>query len=182
MSSNDNDKAIHTAASVQRSRRGVTPAVCTATGAETPLNIPNCPSTRASKKSMIHVDVTTAKVTTTTRRNKATPAPKHPETVNGAKDKGTPTLMQLKCPPEVETQPNSTTEVTQTLLQLKDPPVFETWQHGTPDAALTLLRLKEAPEIDMLQHATASSIASQLKDDDDYNSCSDWAVAAASAG
>jgi hypothetical protein len=34
----------------------------------------------------------------------------------------------------------------------------------------------------MLQHATASSIASQLKDDDDYNSCVEWAVAAASAG
>jgi hypothetical protein len=34
----------------------------------------------------------------------------------------------------------------------------------------------------MLQHANASSIASQLKDNDDYNSCVDWAVAAASAG
>ncbi len=79
-------------------------------------------------------------------------------------------------------QQNSTTEVTQTLSQLKDPPVFETWQHGSPDAALTLSWLKEAPEIDTLQHATASSIASQLKDDDDYNSCVDWAVAAASAG
>jgi hypothetical protein len=54
--------------------------------------------------------------------------------------------------------------------------------YGTPDAALTLLRLKEAPEIDTLQHATASSIASQLKDDEDYNSCVKWAVAAASAG
>ncbi len=84
--------------------------------------------------------------------------------MDGAKDKDTPTLMQLKCPPEVETQQNSTTEVTQTLLQLKDPPVFETWQHGTPDAALTLFWLKEAPEIDTLQHATTSSIASQLKD------------------
>ena len=90
--------------------------------------------------------------------------------------------MQIKCPPEVKTQQNSTTEVTQTLSQLKDLPVFVTWQHGTPDAALTLSRLKEAPEIDTLQHATASSIASQLKDDNDYNSCVDWAVAAASAG
>jgi hypothetical protein len=90
--------------------------------------------------------------------------------------------MQLECPPEVEKQQNFTTEVTQTLLQLKDPPVFETWQHGTPDAVLTLLQLKEAPEIDMLQHATASSIASQLKDNNDYNSCVEWAVAAASAG
>jgi hypothetical protein len=44
------------------------------------------------------------------------------------------------------------------------------------------LRLNEAPEIDTLQHATASSIASQLKDDNDYNSCVDWTVAAASAG
>ncbi len=60
--------------------------------------------------------------------------------------------------------------------------MFETWQHGTPDAALTSSWLKEAPEIDMLQHATASSIASQLKDDYDYNSCVEWAVAAASAG
>ncbi len=102
--------------------------------------------------------------------------------MDGAKDKDTPTLMQLECPPEVKTQQNSTTEVTQTLSQLKDPPVFETWQHGTSDAALTLLQLKEAPEIDTLQHATTSSIASQLKDDDGYNSCVEWAVAAASAG
>jgi hypothetical protein len=182
MSSINNDKAIHTAASVQRTRWGVTPAVCTATGAETPLSNPNCPSTKASKKSMIHVDVTTAKVTTTTHRNKATPALEHPATVDGAKDKDTPTLMQLKCPPEVKMQQNSTTEVTQTLLQLKDPPVFETWQHGTPDAALTLSWLKKAPEIDTQQHATTSSISSQLKNDDDYNSCVDWAVAAASAG
>ncbi len=116
------------------------------------------------------------------RRNKATPALENPATVDGAKDKDTPTLMQLKCHPEVEMQQNSTTEVTQTLSQLKDPPVFETWQHGTPDDALTLLRLKEPPEIDMLQHATASSIASQLKDDNDYNSCVQWSVAAASAG
>jgi hypothetical protein len=131
---------------------------------------------------MIHVDATTAKVTTTTRRKKATPALEHPATVDSAKDKETPTLMQLKCPPEVNMQQNSTTEVTQTLLQLKDPPVFETWQHGTPDAALTLLRLNEAPEIDTLQHATASSITFQLKDNNDYNSCVEWAVAAASAG
>jgi hypothetical protein len=131
---------------------------------------------------MIHIDVTTAKVTTTMRRNKATPILENPATVDGAKDKDTPTLMQLKCPPEVKTQQISTTEVTQTLLQLKDLPVFETWQQGTPDAALTLSWLKEAPEIDTLYHATASSIASQLKDDDNYNSCVDWAVAAASAG
>ena len=109
---NDNNKAIHTAASVRRSRRGVTPAVCTATGAETPLNNPNHPSTRASKKMMIHVDVATAKITTTTRRNKATRALENPATVDGAKDKDTPPLMQLKCPPEVRTQQNSTTEVT----------------------------------------------------------------------
>ena len=102
--------------------------------------------------------------------------------MDGAKDKDTPTLMQLECPPEVEMQQTSTTEVTQTLSQLKDPPVFETWQHGTPDAALTLSQLKEAPEIDTVQHATASSIASQLKDNNDYNSCVKWAVAAASAG
>ncbi len=107
-------------------------------------------------------------------RNKATPALENPATVDGARDKDTPTMVQLKCPPEVRMQQNSTTEVTQTLLQLKDPPVFKTWQHGTPDAALTLSQLKEAPEIDMLQHATASSIASQLKDDDDYNSCVVW--------
>ncbi len=79
--------------------------------------------------------------------------------------------MQLKCSPEVKTQQNATTEVSQILSQLKDPPVFETWQHGTPDAALTLSRLKEAPDIDTLQHATASTIASQLKDNNDYNSC-----------
>jgi hypothetical protein len=83
MSSNDNDKTIHTAASVQRSRWGVTLAVCTATGAETPLNNPNRPSTRASKKLSFHVDVATAKVTTTTCRNKATPALEHPATVDG---------------------------------------------------------------------------------------------------
>ncbi len=115
-------------------------------------------------------------------QKKATPALEHPATVDGAKDKDTPTLMQLECPPEVEMQQNSTTEVTQTLSQLKDPPVFETWQHGTPDAALTLSQLKEAPEIDTLQHATASSIASQLKEDDDYNSCVEWVVASAGAG
>jgi hypothetical protein len=50
MLSSDNNKAIHTAASVRCTRRGVTSPVCTATGAETPLNNPNCPSTRASKK------------------------------------------------------------------------------------------------------------------------------------
>jgi hypothetical protein len=96
---------------------------------------------------MIHVDATSAKVTTTTRRKKATPPLGHPATVDSAKDKDTLTLMQLKCPPEVKTHKNSTTEVTQTLSQLKDSPVFETWQHGTPDAALTLSRLKEAPEM-----------------------------------
>jgi hypothetical protein len=87
MSSNDNDKSIHTAASVRRSRRGVT-----ATGAKTPLNNPNCHSTRASKKSMILVDAITEKVTTTTH----------------SKNQVTPNLMQLKCPPEVET-PNTVT-------------------------------------------------------------------------
>jgi hypothetical protein len=66
--------------------------------------------------------------------------------------------------------------------QIKNYPVFEIRQHGTPDAALTLSWHKEAPEIDMLQHATTSSIVSQLKDDDDYNSFVEWAVAAASAG
>ncbi len=90
MLSNDNDKAIHTAASVWCTRRGVTPPVYTTTGAETPLNNPNCPSTRASKKMVIHVDATTAKVTTTTRRKKATPANEHPATADGAKDKDTP--------------------------------------------------------------------------------------------
>jgi hypothetical protein len=158
MSSNDNNKAIHTAASVRRSRRGVT-----ATGAKTPLNNPNHPSTRASKKSMIHA--TTDKVTTTTHHKKPTNAFEHPGTVVGANDKATPTLMQLKCPQEVETSLNSTTEVNQTQSQLKEPPVFEIWEHGTPDAALTLSRLKEAPEIDKLQHATASSITSQRQDD-----------------
>jgi hypothetical protein len=182
MLSNDNDKTIYTAASMRCTRRGVTPPVCTVAVADTPLNSPNCPSTRASKKMTIHVDATTAKVTITARRKKTTPALEHPASVDGAKDKDTPTLMQLECPPEVNTQLNSTTEVTQTLSQLKDPPVFETWQHATPDAALTLSRLKGAPEIKTLQHATASSIASQLKDNNDYNSCVKWAVAAASAG
>jgi hypothetical protein len=116
------------------------------------------------------------------RRKKATPALEQPAAVDGTNDKETPTLMQLKCPPEVKTQPNSTTEVTQTLSQLKDPPVYETSQHGTPDAALTLLRLKEAPEINTLHPATTSSITSQLKDNNAYNSCVEWAVAAASAG
>jgi hypothetical protein len=121
------------------------------------------------------------KITTTTCRKKATPALEHPATVDGKTDKDFLTLMQLLCPPEVKMHLNSTTEVTQTLLQFKDPPVFETRQHGTPDAALTLSWLKEAPEIDTLQHATASSIASQLKHDNDYYSCVMWAVAAASA-
>jgi hypothetical protein len=76
------------------------------------------PSTRASKKSMIHVDVATAKVTTTTCCNKATPALEHSAAVDGAKDKDTPTLMQLKCPPEVAMQQNPPTEVIQTLSQL----------------------------------------------------------------
>ncbi len=57
MSSNDNNAAIHTAASVRRTRRGVTPPVSTATGAETPLNNPNCPSTTASKKLTIHASI-----------------------------------------------------------------------------------------------------------------------------
>jgi hypothetical protein len=74
-------------------------AVFTATGAETPLNNPTFPSTKASKISMIHVDVTTDKVTTTMRCNKATPALEHPATADGTKDKDTLTLMQLKCPP-----------------------------------------------------------------------------------
>jgi hypothetical protein len=99
MSLIDNDKAIHTAASLQRTRRGVSLPVITATVAETPLNNPNCPSTRASKKMTIHGDATTAKVTTTTHHKKATPALENPATVDGAKDKDTPTLMQLKCPP-----------------------------------------------------------------------------------
>ncbi len=58
--------------------------------------------------------------------------------------------------------------------------MFETWQHATPDESLTLLQLKDPPEIKTLNHATTSSTASQLKDDD-YNSCVEWAVAAASA-
>jgi hypothetical protein len=69
MSSNDNNKTIHTAASVRCSRRGVT-----ATGAKTPLNNLNRPSTRASKKLMILVDAITDGVTTTTRRKKPTNA------------------------------------------------------------------------------------------------------------
>jgi hypothetical protein len=108
---NDNNKAIHTAASMRRTRRDVAPPVDTVTGAETPLNNPNRPSTRASKKSTIHGDATTTKVTTTTRCKKATPALEHPATVDGAKDKDTITLMQLKCPPEVKTQQNATNEV-----------------------------------------------------------------------
>jgi hypothetical protein len=174
MLSNDNDKATNTAASGWRTKQGITPPVGTATRVETPLNNPNHPNTKASKKLMINGDATTTKVTTTTHHKKATPALKNPATVDVAKDKDTSTLMQLKGPPEVEMQQNATTEDTQTLPQFKDPPVFETWQHGTPDAALTLLRLKDAPEIETLQHATVSSIASQLKDDSDYNSCVDW--------
>jgi hypothetical protein len=46
---NDNNKAIHTAASVRHTRWGVTTPAGTATGAETPLNNPNYPSTRAKK-------------------------------------------------------------------------------------------------------------------------------------
>ncbi len=72
-----------------------------------------------------HGDATAAKVTTTTRRKKPTPALEHPATVDGTKDKDTLTLMQLKCPPKVKMQQNATTEVTQTRSQLKDPPVFE---------------------------------------------------------
>jgi hypothetical protein len=168
MSSNDKVKSIHTAASVQRSRRGVT-----ATGAKTRLNNPNHHSTRASKKSTILVDAITDKVTTTTDSKKPTNAFENPGTVVGANDKATPNLMQLKCPPEVETRLNATTEVNQTQSQLKQPLVFKTWEHGTPDAALTLSWLKEAPEIDKLQHATATSITSQLQDNNDYNSCVD---------
>ena len=115
MPSNDNNKATNTAALGRHTKRGVTPPVGTATGVETPLNNPNCFSTRASKKSTIHGDATTTKVTTTTRRKKATPALKHPATVDGAKDKDTPTLMQLKCSPEVKMQQNATNEVIQTL-------------------------------------------------------------------
>jgi hypothetical protein len=55
---------------------------------------------------------------------KVTPALEHPATVDGTKDKDTPTLMQLKCPPEVKMQQNATTEVIQTLSELKNPPVF----------------------------------------------------------
>jgi hypothetical protein len=53
--SNDNNKATNTAASVRHIRQGVSPPVSTATGAETPLNNPNCPSTRASKNQQIMV-------------------------------------------------------------------------------------------------------------------------------
>jgi hypothetical protein len=129
----------------------------------------------------VYGDATTTKVTTTTRRKKATPSLQNPATVDGAKDKETLILMQLKGSSEVEMQQNATTEETQTLSQLKDPPVFETWQHGTPNAALTLFQLKDPPGIETLQHATASSTSSQLKDDNGYNSCVEWAVAAACA-
>jgi hypothetical protein len=102
-------------------------------------------------------------------------------TLDGATyNEETPTLMQLKGPPEVKTQQHATTEETQKLLQLKDPPVFETWQHATPEETLTLLQLKDPPEIITLQHATTSSTESQLKDND-YNSCVEWAASAASA-
>jgi hypothetical protein len=84
MSTNDNNKAINTAASVRHTRQGITPPVGTATVAETSLNNPICPSTRTSKKPTIHGDATTAKVTTTMRRKKATPALKHPATAKGA--------------------------------------------------------------------------------------------------
>jgi hypothetical protein len=177
MSSNDKDKAIHTAASVQRSRQGVT-----ATGGKTQLNNPNRPSTRAFEKRQFLFMPTLMRSPPPHTVKKPTSAFEHPGTVVGANDKATPNLMRLKCPPEVETRMNSTSEVNQKQSQLKEPPVFETWEHGTPDAALTLSWLKEAQEIDKLQHATASSITSQLKDDDNYNSCVDWAVAVASAG
>jgi hypothetical protein len=160
MPSNDNNKATNTAVSGRHTKWGVTPPFSTATGVETPLNSPNCPSTRASKILTFYGDAITTKVTTTTHHKKATPALQNPATVDGAKDKETPTLMQLKGPPEVKMQQNATTEETQTWLQLKDPPVFETWQHCTHGAALTLLLLKDAPEIGKLQHATTSSIAS----------------------
>jgi hypothetical protein len=111
---------------------------------------------------------------------KATPTLQIPATVDGANNEETPTLMQLKGPPEVKMQQNATTEETQKLLQLNDPPVFETWQHGTPDESLTLSQLNDSPEIKMLQHATTLSTASQLKDNG-YNSCVEWAVAAAFA-
>jgi hypothetical protein len=181
MPSNDNDKATNTAASGRPNKRGVTPPVSTATGVETPLNNPIAPAQGLLKKRRIMVMPPLARLPHHAPQ-KATPALKNPATVDVAKDKDTPTLMQLKGPPEVEMQQKATTEDTQTLLQLKDPQVFEIWQHCTPDAALTLLRLKDAPEIETLQHTTASSIASQLKDNNDYNSCVDWAVTAASAG
>ncbi len=80
--------------------------------------------------------------------SKATPALKIPATVDGATyNEETPTLMQVKGPPEIEMQQYATTEETQTLLQLKDPPVFEIWQHATPKETITLLQLKDPPEI-----------------------------------
>jgi hypothetical protein len=129
---------------------------------------------------MISGDATTTKVTTTAHRKKAAPALQIPATVDGANNEETPTLMQLKGPPEVRTQLNATTKETQSLLQLMGPPVFESWQHGTPDQSLTMSQLKDPPEIKTLQHATTLSTASQLKGND-YNSCVEWAVAAASA-
>jgi hypothetical protein len=93
MLSNYNNKATNCAASVRHTKQGVNPPVVATTGAETPLNNPNRPSTRAAKKLTIHCDAATTKVTTTTHRKKATHALKHPATVDGAKDKYNPTLM-----------------------------------------------------------------------------------------
>jgi hypothetical protein len=64
------------------------------------------------KKTMIHVDATAAKVTTTMHCKRATPALEHPVSADGAKDKDIPILMQLKFPPEVKTHQNFTTVVT----------------------------------------------------------------------
>jgi hypothetical protein len=188
MPSNDNNKA-NTAASGWHTKRGVTPLVSTATGVwETSHNNPNCPGTRTSKSQQFPV-MPPLPLTPPPRAakkfivpaSKATPALKIPATADGTiYDEETPTLMQLKGPPEVKTQQHATTDKTQTLLQLKDPPVFETWQHVTPEETLTLMQLKDHPEINMLQDATTLSTASQLKDND-YNSCVEWAVADASA-
>ncbi len=106
MPSNDNDKTTNTAASGQRIKRGVTPPIGNATGVETPHNNLNRPSTRVSKKLTITGDATTTKVTTTTCRKKATPALQFPATVDGANNEETPTLMQLKSPPELKPQQN----------------------------------------------------------------------------
>ncbi len=133
-------------------------------------------------------DAITTTVTTTTHckksivpASKATPALKIPATVDGATyNEETPILIQLKGPPKVKTQQHATTEETQTLLQLKDPPVVETQQSTTPEETLTFLQLNDPPEIETWQHVTTLSTASQLKDSD-YNSCVEWALAAASA-